>query len=234
MIRVIVVEPKYQVNLGHMARVLKNFGVRRMELVNPRCRWDGKEAIKYSKHARELLERARIWKSLKSAVGDSFVVGTTGIWAKSFSSFYNVYTPEQLVRLVKRNRIRDVSLVIGRDDIGMKTDEIAECDALLFVDADKGYPILNISHALTVALYFLTKGTEGRDYPEISAKYPGRKETGRAMRLMRLFVDSNSRIRDKGKVYAALSHVLKRANPTKDELQTIAVAIAPNKRRPKK
>ena len=66
-VKVILVEPKYQINLGYIARTAMNFGVRRLFLVNPRTDPKGKTALMYAKHARSLLENARTYKSLDDA-----------------------------------------------------------------------------------------------------------------------------------------------------------------------
>ena len=66
-LKVAVMEPKYQQNLGYIARVCRNFGVDTLVLINPRCDHKGKEAIKYSKHAADILKGARVLKR----IGDS-------------------------------------------------------------------------------------------------------------------------------------------------------------------
>ena len=80
--KIIIVEPRYQINLGYMARVSKNFGVERLFLVNPRTKIGGR-AIMFSKHAKDLLLNAKVYKSLEQAIiGCDIVIGTTGIWRK--------------------------------------------------------------------------------------------------------------------------------------------------------
>ena len=59
-LKVIVVEPRYQVNLGYIARVSKNFGVQRLFFVKPRTPLAGKRAVMFAKHGRELLESAKV------------------------------------------------------------------------------------------------------------------------------------------------------------------------------
>ena len=78
--KLILVEPKYQVNLGYMARVAMNFGVRRLYVVRPRAKLTGRDAIKYSKHARALLEGAKEYGSLDEALrGCGLVIGRVGV-----------------------------------------------------------------------------------------------------------------------------------------------------------
>ncbi len=224
LIKVIAVEPKYQINLGYMARALMNFGISEFYLVNPRCNYRGAEARKYSKHAWPLLEGASVCGSVKSAIaGCDIVVGTTGIWHKSKESLFNIYTVERVARLAAG---RKVALLIGRDDTGLSKAELKMCDASVFIPASREYPILNVSHALAVLLYEF-KRHEGDAERRMSRLYAGAGEIAGLIRLFASAVEVNPRIRNKRTVTAAFAHVLHRAAPTHKEINAIAIAIAP-------
>ena len=87
--RIILIEPEYELNVGAVARAMKNFGFSDLVFVRPKCNPKGFDAVKYAKHAKELLESARTARSLSAAAkGCKFVVGTTGVlfrhWHKTF------------------------------------------------------------------------------------------------------------------------------------------------------
>ncbi len=54
-IRVVLVEPMYQGNVGSVARAMKNFGYSDLVLMNPPCELEG-QARAMSSHARDVLE----------------------------------------------------------------------------------------------------------------------------------------------------------------------------------
>ena len=222
-LNLVIVEPMYQQNLGYIARVSKNFAIKRLNLVRPRCNYRGKEAIKYSKHARELLENAKISDSVKEATKGTFVVGTTALWRKTGKAFYNVYTPEKLLDSIKRRKIRRVSLLIGRDDTGLTKDELASCDASVFIPAASEYPALNISHALAILLYAFSEA-KGTEIDGLGAKS---SEIGRLSRLFKMMVSERKDIRDRHAVSMAFDHIIKRSAPTKKELGALSVALSP-------
>ncbi len=224
-IRIVLVEPMYQINLGYIARVAKNFGITSLSLVNPKCSYRGKQAIKYSKHARELLQRAKLFRSIGAATRGTFVMGTTAIWRKTGSSFYNVYDPRKALGLIKRNRISRVSILIGRDNIGLTKEELEGCDATVFIPTSDEYPAMNISHALAVLLYAFSSGEKWKDQPGA----PSRKEVGRVSRLFEMMVSRRKDIRDKKAVTMAFNHIIKRSAPTKKELGALSVALSPRR-----
>jgi TrmH family RNA methyltransferase len=224
-IEVAIMEPKYQINLGYIARISKNFGIRKLFLLNPRCNSKGNEAIKYSKHAKELLQSAKICKSLKE-FDDRLIIGTTGIWHKTDSSFYNLYKFESIRKMIKRSASagKNTIILLGRDDTGLSKEELRYCDATISLEADKAYPILNISHALAIILYELKGSTT-------NAKRGIYADTGYNSHIFKLFgriVKDNKHIRDKRSVNMAFRHVLDRAMPTRKEINALSIALASN------
>ena len=233
-IKVVIVEPCYQVNLGYMARVMKNFGIDQMHLVNPRVKYDGKDAIKYSKHAVDLLKNARTYRSIKEATKDcDLVLGTTGIWHKSSGSFFNVFPPEKALSMAKGKK---TAILIGRDDTGLSKEELRACDASIFIPTSKDYPILNISHALAIILYQLSNNGFEREYP-IQRLHASKGAQQATINLFWRNIKARKDIRDKKSVLMAFKHIITRSSATKKELRAISIGIAPrenNKNRKKK
>jgi tRNA/rRNA methyltransferase len=222
-IEVAVMEPKYQQNLGYIARVSMNFGVEKLLLVNPRCNYKGKAAIKYSKHARGLLEKAKICKSIKD-LDKGFLIGTTGIWHKTGESFYNVYHIDDVSKMAKKANLagRDIVLLLGRDDTGLSKEELKSCDATIFLETNAQYPILNISHALAIMLHALNNKKTSSN----SGMYANPAYQKRIFELFDRLVNSNSRIRDKSSVKMAFRHIVRRSMPTKKEINALSIALA--------
>ena len=232
-IEVAVMEPKYQQNLGYIARVSKNFGVKRLILINPRCNHIGSTAIKYSKHARELLERSAILKDIRG-LAPGFIIGTTGIWHKTNASYYNVYSAGQISRLSRRAHSagKRIILLLGRDDTGLSREELRQCDATAFIRASVDYPILNISHALAILLNSISDS--GKGYGFMARIYADAKDERNLFRLFGMLVSGNRRIRDRRGVELAFRHMVKRSIPTKKEINALSVALSLGSKKNKK
>ena len=227
-VKIVIVEPCYQINLGYMARVMKNFGIDRMHLVNPRVKYCGKEAIKFSKHAADILKNARTYRSIKEATKDcDIVLGTTGLWHKSDGSFFNVFSPKKALDLVAKGR--KVAILIGRDDTGLSKEELRACDASIFIPTSKEYPILNISHALAIILYQLSDNGFEKQYP-LQHLYASKGSQEAVINLFSRNIEGRSDIRDKESVLMAFKHIITRSNATKKELRAISIGIAPRNR----
>ncbi len=148
-----MVEPLYPINIGYMARCMKNFGLEKLFLVRPRTPLTD-EAYRFSVHASDILDKAVITEDLNTAIKDvNYVIGTTG---KVSISDYNVdripITPDILSRNLKRFN-GSIGIVFGREDIGLKNEELDKCDCIVNIPANPKYPILNITHAAVIIFY---------------------------------------------------------------------------------
>ncbi len=159
-IRIVLVELRHEGNIGAVARAMRNFGLADLVLVRP-CPI-GDEARKRAMGGLPVLESARVVGTLDEALQEAdVVVGTSGIDTWSEKRFLRIsVTPREL-----RGRLDGVegtvALLFGREDFGLRTEELARCDLLVTIPASPEYPILNVSHAAVVLLYEL-RGGEGR------------------------------------------------------------------------
>lgn len=157
-VRVVLVEPKNEGNVGAVARAMKNFGAKDLVLVNP-CPL-GDEARRRAMHGVSVLEAARMATDFDAAVeGADLLVGTSGIDTASEKRFARIaVTPKDLGECVAAME-GVAALVFGREDFGLLDGEIRRCDLLVTIPASAEYPILNLSHAVTILLYelFATK-----------------------------------------------------------------------------
>ncbi|MEM7594894.1 MAG: TrmH family RNA methyltransferase, partial [Cyanobacteria bacterium P01_A01_bin.83] len=55
-IRIVLVEPAGALNVGSIARIMKNMGLMKLVLVNPRCDLHSDEARQMAVHAVDVLE----------------------------------------------------------------------------------------------------------------------------------------------------------------------------------
>ena len=156
-VRVVLVEPKIEGNIGAVARAMRNFDVGDLVLVRP-CPI-GEEAQRRAMHGASILKAARIVADFEEAIVDAdLVVGTSGVDTESDRKFVRIAVPPE--DLASRVAPMDgtLALVLGREDSGLRQEELLRCDLLVTIPASSTYPILNVSHAATIILYALFRG----------------------------------------------------------------------------
>lgn len=162
MIYVVFVEPETPGNIGFLARIMKNFGLNHLVLINP-CQLEH-EAYYQSMHAREIIYNHQEYDSLPEFLENDkidFIVGTTGTAGGSYNLPRIAITPENLAQSL--NIQGDIALVFGREGDGLTNQELELCDLVVSIPTHESYPILNITHAAAIIFYELFK-TE-KDYP---------------------------------------------------------------------
>lgn len=151
-LRVILVEPKYQGNVGAVARLCKNFGADELVLVAPPPL--GEEAKKRSMHAWDWLKTAPVFEEFEEALaGVDYLVGTTAKVPPSDKRFLrNPVDAPELPGMLK-SRSGTVGLAFGREDFGLLTPELELCDLTVTIPTSDEYRSLNLSHAVGIVLY---------------------------------------------------------------------------------
>lgn len=152
--RVVLIKPRTEGNVGAVARAMGNFGFRELWMVDPCPLTD--EAYKRAKHASFILDGARNVPTMEEALeGASLVVGTSGIVTPGEKHFIRIpITPRELAE--KLNGYRGtIAILFGREDLGLSQEELMSCDLLVHIPTAEDYPVLNLSHAVSIVLYEL-------------------------------------------------------------------------------
>jgi tRNA/rRNA methyltransferase len=161
---VVLVAPKEPGNVGSAARAMLNMGVSDLRIVAPRCDLGADEAIRFSVHARSVLENAQIFDTLAEAIFDrDFVVGTS---AREHRDIAPALLPSQITPRLEGKK---VAVVFGREESGLLTNELAQCQARVRIPTAE-YASLNLAQAVLIVLYeFMQAGPQA---PQTSASSP--------------------------------------------------------------
>ncbi len=109
-----------------------------------------------------------ITSDFESAISDCFlVVGTSGIVTQGEGHYIRIpLTPRELAERTVGHEGK-IALVFGREDLGLTQEQLLRCDLLVHIPAHDEYPVLNLSHAVTVLLYeiFAAQGAPSKPNP---------------------------------------------------------------------
>ena len=156
-LKIVLIKPSIEGNLGAIARTMLNFGFEELHLVSPELNI-GEEARKRAKHAGKVLEKVTIHKNLNEAISDcSLVIGTSGkreFGEKTITRHF--LTPEEISKRTYSNNGK-IAIVFGPEGKGLTQEELIYCDLLTSIPTWEGYPIMNLSHSVSVILYELYK-----------------------------------------------------------------------------
>jgi len=149
----VLFSPKHSGNVGAAARALKNMGVADLRLVAPRD-YNPRAAAAMAVHADDVLERARIFPDLATALDDrTLTVGTTCRVGPYRSETRTLR--DAAPTLIAESSANRVAIVFGPEDFGLTNLEIAQCQRLITIPTAPDYPSLNLAQAVIVVAYEL-------------------------------------------------------------------------------
>ena len=156
-IRIVLVEPAGPLNVGSVARVMKNMGLHQLVLVNPHCDHLGEEARLMAVRAADILETAKVVESLPAAlVGCVRAIATTGDDSRSLPTKL-----EDPARALPWLLEAPSALVFGPEDCGLTNAQLNRAQRLIRIPSSDAYSSLNLAQAVAICCYELYR-EEGR------------------------------------------------------------------------
>lgn len=159
-IRIVLVEPAGALNVGSIARVMKNFGLRHLVLVNPACDPQGPEARQMAVHAVDILEGVQQVASLPEALqGCQRAIATT---ARPRTLETVLELPESALPWLLEtdsSQTETGALIFGPEERGLSNAELNYAQRFVQIPSSPAYPSLNLAQAVAVCVYVLCQAT---------------------------------------------------------------------------
>ncbi|MEA5568640.1 MULTISPECIES: RNA methyltransferase [unclassified Anabaena] len=165
-IRIVLVEPAGPLNVGSIARVMKNFGLEHLVLVNPQCDRLSTEAMRMAVHAKDILESAVVVDTLPEALqGCVSAIATTGR-DRDFS--VPLENPRTALPWLLEPPHQPAALIFGREDRGLSNEELNYAHRFVRIPSSPNYSSLNLASAVGICCYELAQQAELNETPTIT------------------------------------------------------------------
>jgi tRNA/rRNA methyltransferase len=237
---IILSEPQLGENIGACARAMANFGLSDLRLVKPRDGWPNPKADAMAAGAAPLIEAARVYDSVKDAIGPlQLVFAATG---RDRAMAKPVLTPEEAARRLRAAAAQGIAsgLLFGNERAGLSNDEVALADCIITVPTDPGFSSLNLGQAVLLIGYEWFRAGDSTPPERIDhgGAIPAPREE-----LIRLFEHLEEELERSGFLFPPgnrpgmirnLRSILHRAQLTDQEVRTlrgVIVALTKGKRR---
>ncbi len=159
-LKVILVEPNGPLNVGSVARLCSNFEVDELRIVSPKCDIYSLESKKMALKGQKFLENCKIFDDLQKAIFDcDLVLASCGRIDVDKDSLFG--TSEDIFDwTLSFSRIHNLAIIFGREDRGLTNDELLLANKTFNIPTSQNNPSLNLSHAVSIALYELNKSSK--------------------------------------------------------------------------
>ena len=157
-VRIVLVEPAGALNVGSIARVMKNMGLQQLVLVNPQCDRFSDEARLMAVRAADVLESAQEVPTLLDALqGCHRAIATTG---RSHTALdITLEHPRSALPWLLEPGSEAIdspaALIFGREDRGLTNEELNHAQRHIFIPTSPIYPSMNLAQAVAICCYEL-------------------------------------------------------------------------------
>ena len=152
-IHFILVRPQIGENIGSVARAIKNFNIKYLRIVKPRCKWPNQKALATSVGAKDILKSVKIYDSVDKSIADlDFIFASSSRIRKVNKKIISVSNLKTKIR--KGGKI---GILFGPEASGLSNDEISCADYLVKIPSNKNFSSLNLSHSAIIFCFELFK-----------------------------------------------------------------------------
>ena len=156
----VLVEPQDAVNVGAVLRVMLNFGLRQLRVVNPAAgALDPARLDDLAHRSQALINAIEVHAALDTALGDAtYIVGAT---ARPRAASTAMHAPRELApTLVAHMQGGRLILVFGSEASGLSNAALDRCHARVTIPTAPDYRSLNLAQAVLLVCYELWLAAE--------------------------------------------------------------------------
>ena len=168
LIHIVLVKPGESLNVGSVARAMKNLGFSNLHLVAP-DRYNPTKAAMTACWAADVLDSVTIHDTLEAACDPmEKVVGFTTRQGRNRAPSFML---GDWVAKFKEEPTK-IALLFGPEDTGLTHEHLEHCSAQISIPAQVEYPSFNLAQAVLLALYELRGQTLALELPATTKQLP--------------------------------------------------------------
>jgi tRNA/rRNA methyltransferase len=245
---IILVEPQLGDNIGAAARAMANFGLGELRLVSPRDGWPSARARSFAANAEPVIDNALLFQSVEDAIADlHFVMATT---ARPRGMIKPVASPQTAMAetLARTNARQNCGVLFGKESSGLTNDHVALADWVVIAPVHPAYASINLAQAVLLVGYEWRKqskdvrlgrqtafdGPASEGIPEFAAQPAAQSDLIGLFEDLEHELDASGFLRPpekRGAVVRNIRNMIKRMNPTDQDVRTLRGIVASLTRR---
>ena len=151
----VLIKPQLPENIGFCARALKNFGFKKLDLVDPKEKWPNRKAIATSVGANNILKKTKIYFDIKSAINSYDIVYASSARKRDINKKHLSF--KQFIESIKKNKNKKIGIIFGPEASGLSNEDITHSNYIFKIPVSKNFESINLSHSLILVCFELFK-----------------------------------------------------------------------------
>lgn len=212
-IRIVLVEPEGKINMGFIIRLARNFDISDICVINPKFDINDPEVIEFSAKGADIIKDVKIVNDFNECLMNIDYSICTTSKGKSDSDVLRQAIDPELINYILPDDAT-IAIVFGRESVGLRRNELKMCDLLTTITTSSEYNVFNLSHAVSILLYILTK-------KEKKSKILSNHCDVKTRNYILKYINEISKQLNNEDAYIALKHILNKAGITRAECSHI-------------
>jgi len=156
---IVLVSPKYPGNIGAVMRLMGNFNLKTLHLVDPRVDLSDSELFSFSQGAEKRV-RMKVFRTLPEALKPfQVVLATSSGRGRRKPRLKEIgELPNSLASLPSRAK---VALLLGAEDRGLSQEEMSLAHEVFRIPTHGPFPVMNLAQAAAVTIFQATRARFG-------------------------------------------------------------------------
>ena len=144
---IVLVRPQLPENIGMVARVMNNFSLKELIIVNPRKGWLNDKSINSAKKANNIITKAKVYDNTVDAIKKfTYVIATTN--RKRFISKGSTNNFKKINQILKNHK--KTAIMFGPENSGLSNEDLQLSDLIFSINTNDNSNSLNLSHAVAI------------------------------------------------------------------------------------
>lgn len=153
---IVLVDPKYPMNIGNVTRTMACVGYKKLTLVRPCSDWNSLDSVKFSLFGKDILDNAKVFERIPEIKNkNSILFGFSRRIGRRRS--YPLTLNELWDFVEKFGANKKIKFVFGGESAGLSTEDLALCDHIVTIDKAIIGNSLSLPTAVAMVLYEFKK-----------------------------------------------------------------------------
>ena len=144
---IVLVRPQLPENIGMVARVMNNFSLKDLIIVNPRENWLNDKSINAAKKGNNIIKKVKVFNNLDEALKKfTYVISTSN--RRRYLNKYSTHDFKKINSVIATSH--KVAIMFGPENSGLSNEDLRLSDLIFCIDTNNNSNSLNLSHAVTI------------------------------------------------------------------------------------
>ena len=164
----ILVKPQLGENIGACARSMKNFGFKKLYIVEPKINFPNHKAKATSVGAYDIINNAKVYDNIEDSINSFNLIVSLSARRRDINKKH--ISLKDFQKIISKKKNLNIGLMFGPEASGLSNKDLSFSNYILQIPTSTKFKSLNLSHSLTIICYEIFKLVNKKSTKKSSSK----------------------------------------------------------------